>query len=62
MQGKLRCGERLRRKGEGLLKLRAREVEGKSLIMRLWKQMMQLEITRALFDSAFRSGVFIHNY
>lgn len=39
-----------------------REVEKESLSMPTWNQMMQLEITEALFDSAFRSGVFIHNY
>lgn len=39
-----------------------REVEEKSLSMHTRKQMLQLEITEALFDSAFRSGMFIHNY
>lgn len=33
-----------------------------SLIVHMWKQMMQLEITEAFFDSAFRTCVFIHNY
>ena len=39
-----------------------REVEEESLSMHMWKQMMQLEITEAPFDSAFRSSVCIHNY
>ena len=39
-----------------------REVKEESLSMYTWKQMMQLEITEVLFDSAFRSGAFIHNY
>lgn len=38
------------------------EEEEKSLIMHIWKQMMQLEITEAFFDLAFRTRVFIHNY
>lgn len=38
-----------------------REVKEESVSMHTWKQMMHLEITEALFDSAFRSGVFIHN-
>lgn len=42
-------------KGEG-----EREME-ESLSMAMWKQ-TQLEISGALFDSAVRSGVFIHNY
>lgn len=41
---------------------RWREVEEEGLSMHTWKQMMQLEITEALFDLAFRSGVFVHNY
>lgn len=38
-----------------------RKVE-ESLSMHTWKEMMQLEVTEALFDSVFRSGAFIHNY
>lgn len=36
------------------------EEEEESLIMHMWKQIMQLEITEAFFDSAFRTCVFIH--
>lgn len=39
-----------------------REVEEDSLSMHTWKQIMQLEITGALFALAFRSSVLIHNY
>lgn len=39
-----------------------REVEEESLSMRMWKQMISLETTEALFDLPFRRGVFICNY
>jgi len=37
-----------------------REVEEEG--MHMWKQMMQLEIMEAVFDSAVRIGVAVHNY
>lgn len=49
-------GRKVETRGEG-----EREME-ESLSMDMWKQTMQLEISWALFDSAIRSGVFIHNY
>lgn len=36
--------------------------DAESLIMHMWRQIMQLEIPEALFDSVFRTCVFIHNY
>lgn len=47
-------GRKVETRGEG-------EIE-ESLSMDMWKQTMQLEMSGALFDSAIRSGVFIHNY